>query len=210
MPATDADPRLPPSAPDGEAAPPPILAPDGSVLAADPADEAHVFTQWAADEAPAAPPTPPEVEARALEALVLGEEGDPGGAAWDLLAALRELGEHTALVDALAALGDQPAQREPHPGGEALVQAMIAAVDQLRSPTHQITVLLALAELETTQRQPAWAAWWLKRALAADVADMRPWDSLDLLLDAFPDLPVDRRTRKQLRQLREAFQPSRG
>lgn len=138
----------------------------------------------------------------ALEPL----DSDELVAALDGLEALVAVhGEHPELIQAMADLGDWEPLREPRDDGKVLIERLIAWADKVEQPHSRVTLLMAVAELETTQRNPNWAAHWIKKAIAADHSDLRPWDALELLMDAFPGLPVDQTTLSQLSEIREAI-----
>lgn len=146
------------------------------------------------------PPTP--VADAALLALALVEEGDADGA----LAALVSLSEahagHAELADAWAGLAD--ATTTDSAFGVALLQALVPIAGSWPEPRGRATLMMCLAELEVTHREAAWAAHWLKKAMASEPSDPRPWDLLEVLLDDHPSLPVGRDTLKTLRAIRQA------
>ncbi len=140
-----------------------------------------------------------------LEAMAPLDGGDLDGALAALEALIAEHGEQPVLIEALADLGDWEPLREPRPEGIVLIERLIGWSKTVAAPRNRVTLLMAIAELETTQRQPDWAAHWIKRAIAADHSDLRPWDALELLMDAFPGLPVDKRTLDHLTEIRTAI-----
>lgn len=162
----------------------------------------------------AAPPdaAPPEllgahaadVEALGLLALDRAEAGRLGLALQTLEAARRLHGPADALVEALIGLADAPQARRACRAGIALIERQIVWLEALPVGPLRTGLLLSVALLETVQREPAWAAAWVKRAMAEDPGDPRPWDLLDLLLDADPKLPIDKKTKAQLKALRLA------
>ncbi len=145
-----------------------------------------------------------DVEALGLLALDRAEAGRLGLALQTLEAARRLHGPADALVEALIGLADAPQARRACPAGLALVERQIGWLEGLPIGALRTGLLLSVALLETVQRQPAWAAAWVKRAMAEDPGDPRPWDLLDLLLDADPKLPIDKKTKLQLKELRRA------
>lgn len=162
----------------------------------------------------AAPPdaAPPEllgdraadVEALGLLALDRAEAGRLGLALQTLEAARRLHGPADALVEALIGLAEAPQARRACRAGIALIERQIVWLEALPVGPLRTGLLLSVALLETVQREPAWAAAWVKRAMAEDPGDPRPWDLLDLLLDADPKLPIDKKTKAQLKALRLA------
>ena len=142
------------------------------------------------------------VEDAVLHALTRLEEG----AAEAALAQLLELSTLHAgnpdLADAWAVLGDSAAARSSF--GMTILTALIPVARAWPDPRGRSTLMMALAELEVTHREVSWAAHWLKGALAADPADPRPWDLLELMLDVHPSLPVGRDTKRLLREIRQA------
>ncbi len=146
------------------------------------------------------------IDDRILGALSPLDAGDLPRAIAGLEALLESAGEQEPIIDAFAGLGDWNPLREPRDDGKFLIDRMVLLQEKVASPRHRVTLLIALAELETTQRDPNWAAWWIKKAIHADHSDLRPWDALELLMDAFPGLPVDKQTLTHLREIRIALE----
>lgn len=146
-----------------------------------------------------------ELEEAILDALEPLDTGELLAALAGLEALVDRHGEHPELIQAMADLGDWEPLREPRDDGKALTERLIAWADKVEQPRSRVTLLMAVAELETTQRNPNWAAHWIKKAIDADHSDLRPWDALELLMDAFPGLPVDATTLSQLTEIREAI-----
>lgn len=142
------------------------------------------------------------VEDAVLLALTLLEEGDAEAALGRLVELSALHAGNADLADAWAALGDSGAARASF--GKAVLTALIPVARGWPDPRGRSTLMMALAELEVTHREVSWAAHWLKGALAADPADPRPWDLLELMLDVHPSLPVGRDTKKLLREIRQA------
>lgn len=159
---------------------------------------------------PTAPPAPapssaaPDPAAVGLAALDRAAAGDLAGALELLRPALGARRPDDALLEALIGLGDCPEARQRCPAGKRLIELQISTLEALRPGPLRTGLLLSVAELECAQREPLWAAAWVKRAMTEAPGDPRPWDLLDLLLDAYPKMPVDGRTKEQLRALRDA------
>jgi len=142
-----------------------------------------------------------------LEDDILGAlahvDGDSPADSIDALKALSEAHPgHVDIADAWASLGDSPPARGPF--GVAVLQALVPIARDWPEPRGRSTMMMALAELELTHREATWAAHWIRKAIASDPSDVRPWDLLELMLDAHPGLPVGRATRQALVELRKA------
>lgn len=109
---------------------------------------------------------------------------------------------HVDVVDGWVSLGDSAATAGE--AGLAVLRALVPVARGWPEPRGQSTLMMALAELELTLREATWSAHWLKAAMRAAPADPRPWDLLEVILDAHPQLPVGRDTLKLLEQLRKA------
>jgi len=144
----------------------------------------------------------PSIEDAVLAALALLEDGEADQALARLLALSDRYAGNPDLADAWASLGDSAQARGPF--GETLLSALVPVARAWPDARGRSTLMMALAELEVTHREVSWAAHWLKGAMAADPHDPRPWDLLELMLDAHPHLPVGRDTKKVLRQIRQA------
>jgi hypothetical protein len=142
------------------------------------------------------------VEDAVLTALALLEDGDAPGALACLVEQSARHPGHSDLADAWASLGDSAPARGPF--GETVLLALLPVARAWPDPRGRSTLMMALAELEVTHREVSWAAHWLKAAMTADPSDPRPWDLLELMLDAHPHLPVGADTKKVLRQIRQA------
>ena len=153
---------------------------------------------------PARSPAAPDPAAVGLAALDRAAAGDLAGALELLRPALGVRRPDDALLEALIGLGDCPEARQRCPAGKQLIELQISTLEALRPGPLRTGLLLSVAELECAQREPLWAAAWVKRAMTEAPGDPRPWDLLDLLLDAYPKMPVDGRTKEQLRALRDA------
>ncbi len=137
-----------------------------------------------------------------LVALSLVEEGDLDNALAVLVELSSQYSGHPDVADAWTALGDAVPARSDF--GRTLLQALVPVARAWPDARGRSTLMMTLAELEVTHREVAWGAHWLKAAMAADPADPRPWDLLELMLDEHPTLPVGRDTKKMLRELRKA------
>lgn len=142
------------------------------------------------------------VEDAVLQVLSQVDEGATQAALDQLVRLSSRFPGHAEVADAWAALGDAGAARGPF--GLTLLTTLIPIARGWPDARGRSTLMMALAELEVTHREVTWAAHWLKGALAADPADTRPWDLLELMLDVHPNLPVGRDTKKVLRQIRQA------
>jgi hypothetical protein len=146
--------------------------------------------------------TTPSVDEAVLSVLGLLEQDDLSGA----LASLQDLSTahpgDVDLVDAWASLGDAAARAGP--AGVEVLQGLIAVARTWPDPRGKSSLMMVLAELEVILREATWSAHWLKGAMKADPSDPRPWDLLEVMLDAHPDLPVGRDTLKMLERLRKA------
>lgn len=138
----------------------------------------------------------------ALLALAHLDEGDGAAALAALIALSATHAGHADVADAWVALGDSGAARGAF--GVDVLQALVPIAREWPDARGRATLMMALAELEVTHREASWAAHWLKAAMRAEPADPRPWDLLELMLDAHPGLPVGRDTLKMLEQLRKA------
>lgn len=147
-------------------------------------------------------PTGESPDAAALLALEEAEHGSLEAA----LSALTELArvhpDHPDVADAWAAVGDLDRARGDD--GVTVLQAMVPVARSWTDPRGRSTLFMALAELEALHREPSWAAHWLRKAMAADPTDARPWDLCEVMLDTWPDLPVGRATKEALKQLKQA------
>ena len=142
------------------------------------------------------------LEDKLLHALSLVEGEDPR-ACIPALASLSEAHPgHVDIADAWASLGDSAPARGPF--GLDVLKALVPVAGDWPDPRGRSTLLMALAELELTHREASWAAHWIRKAIDADPTDVRPWDLLELMLDAHPGLPVGRATRAALKELRQA------
>jgi len=142
------------------------------------------------------------LEDRVLEALTAVDGDTPDSAIALLLQLAKDHPGHADIADAWAALGDSPSARGAW--GVTLLQALVPVARTWPDARGRSTLLMALAELELTHREASWAAHWIRGAIAADSSDARPWDLLELMLDAHPGLPVGRDTRTALVELRKA------
>ena len=147
---------------------------------------------------------PLDAEAMGLLALDRAEQGRLGLALSTLAHAWAQHGPADPLVEVLIGLGDAPQARKKTPAGQRLIERQISLLASVPFGPLRTGLLVSIAMLESTQRDPAWAAAWVKRAMAEDPGDPRPWDLLDLLLDADPKLPIDKKTKQQLKALRLA------
>ena len=148
------------------------------------------------------PPLAPPVEDELLSALSFVDGEQPEASIQALTALSQAHPGHVDIPDAWASLGDSPPARGTF--GVKVLQALIPIVRSWPEPRGRSTMLMALAELELTHREANWAAHWIRKAIEADPTDARPWDLLELMLDAHPKLPVGRATRDALTQLRQA------
>lgn len=154
--------------------------------------------------APDRSPAATDPAAVGLAALDRAAAADLAGALALLRPALAVRRPDDALIEALTGLGDCPEARQRTTAGKHLIELQISTLEALRAGPLRTGLLLSVAELECAQREPVWAAAWVKRAMTEAPGDPRPWDLLDLLLDAYPKMPVDGRTKEQLRALRDA------
>ncbi|MBL8614964.1 MAG: hypothetical protein JNM72_05070 [Deltaproteobacteria bacterium] len=154
--------------------------------------------------APDRSPAATDPAAVGLAALDRAAAADLAGALALLRPALAVRRPDDALIEALTGLGDCPEARQRCTAGKHLIELQISTLEALRPGPLRTGLLLSVAELECAQREPVWAAAWVKRAMTEAPGDPRPWDLLDLLLDAYPKMPVDGRTKEQLRALRDA------
>jgi hypothetical protein len=160
-------------------------------------------------EATPQPPAPSgeDLTARALGLLDRAQTGDLAGAldAWGGVQHLEADPAGKRLwLETLVGFAEAPETRRVSPAATELLRILAENLPQFETDTLKVDALMALAELETSQRDPRWAAHWVREALGVDPGDVRPWDLLDLLLDAVPGLPIDPQTREQLRALRKA------
>jgi hypothetical protein len=153
---------------------------------------------------PQPPAAAPDPEALGLAALDRAAAGDLDAAMNLLAPALCVRRPHPAVLEALTGLGDAPQARTACAAGLRLIELQITILDSVPVGPLRTGLLLSVAELECSQRDPRWSAAWVKRAMTETPGDPRPWDLLDLLLDAYPKLPVDGRTKELLRALRDA------
>ncbi len=137
-----------------------------------------------------------------LEALAAVDSDTPDSAIAQLVELAKAHPGHMDIADAWSALGDSAPARGAW--GVTLLQALVPVARTWPDARGRSTLLMALAELELTHREPTWAAHWIRGAIAADPSDPRPWDLLELMLDAHPSLPVGRDTRTALVELRKA------
>lgn len=144
----------------------------------------------------------PTLEDDLLNALSLVDGSNPDDSVNALTALSLSHAGHVDISDAWASLGDSLPARGPF--GVTVLQALIPIARSWPERRGRSTMLMALAELELTHREANWAAHWIRKAIEADPTDARPWDLLELMLDAHPELPVGRATRKALTQLRQA------
>ena len=144
----------------------------------------------------------PTLEDELLSALAFVDGGQPDRSLQALTALSAAHAGHDDIPDAWASLGDSQAARGPF--GVSVLQALVPIARSWPEMRGRSTMLMALAELELTHREASWAAHWIRKAIEADPTDPRPWDLLELMLDAHPNLPVGRATRDALTQLRQA------
>jgi predicted Zn-dependent protease len=109
---------------------------------------------------------------------------------------------HPDVVDGWVSIGDAAATAGA--AGVEVLKALIPIARSWPDAMGQSTLMMALAELELTLREPTWSAHWLKAAMTAAPADPRPWELLEVMLDDHPGLPVGRSTLKMLEHLRKA------
>lgn len=155
------------------------------------------------------PPLPhgEDLTARAVALLDRAQAGDLAGAlaAWAGVDHL--VGDPAGKrlwLETLVAFAEAPETRRPGAAATELLRVLAETLPHFEADGLKVGALMALAELETSQRDPRWAAHWIREALLVDPGDVRPWDLLDLLLDAVPGLPIDPQTREQLNALRKA------
>jgi hypothetical protein len=123
-------------------------------------------------------------------------------AVWPSVAA--DLAGTRLWLETLVGLAEGPETRKQNPAATKLLCILAEHLPHFEADGLKVGALMALAELETSQRDPRWAAHWIREALGVDPGDVRPWDLLDLLIDAVPHLPIDPQTREQLNALRKA------